>query len=491
MSAERLNGSWQQRIAEYLEEAYNSRAGFGETEVASNIAFIQSNANYNFLPSNFRGFSGSGGSYEVADRMFQVHTGTSVFGYGAIQSFRSLNYKSGQGGLARFTAIFDNAVENSWQGIGLLTIADEISFGYNGTTFGIWHRYNGIAEVRTIKITGASAASTNLTLTLNGVAYTIPLTNGTVQHNAYQIATWLNANQSIWYADQLNDEVIIMAASDGEKDGTYTFSHATATGTITRNTQGQTKTSDFYPKDEWNGNVFDGHNPSKGNVYQIKYQYLGFGAIKFYIEEPDSGSFILAHTIRYANKNLLPSMTNPSLRFGMYAYSLGSTTNLTVKSASVAAFVQGYETKTRNPRSVINTATISAGNLYNILTLRNRRTYNYIVNQVEIEPITLTIASESNKNLSIQLRANPTITGETNFQLAGSNLVGDVDYSATTISGGTLLAAFTVPPGGSVDIDLSNKRIRIPPSLTLSVCATKVSGTAAEATASLTYYEDI
>ena len=492
MSATTLNGSWQQRIAEYLETGFENNSAFGETSIAENRPFIQATAAYNFLPNNFRAYTTGSGSTSVASQLFTTSTGTSIYSYAAIQSFRSLNYKAGEGGLARFTARFENNVPNSWQGVGLLTIADELSFGYNGTTFGIWHRYNGLAEVRTITVTGGAGGSENLTLILNTVEYTIPLTAGTPEHNSREIVEWLEANQSVWGADQLGDTVILNSLSDGAKDGTYSFTSATATGTIAQNTAGQTKTSDHIPQSSWNVNTFDDLDPSKGNVYQIKYQYLGFGNIFFYVENPNNGRFELCHQLLYANLNTTPSISNPSMRLGMYCASIGSTTNLNVYSASFAGFVQGLEGKTRNPRSVLNTQSIAGtGSLTNILTIRNKKTYNGITNQVEIEPLSISVANEANKNIKVEIRANANAVGDTNYEAAGTNLVGDVDYSATTITGGVLLAAFTVATLSSVTINLSDQRIRIPPGLTLSISASKASGSASDVTATLTYYEDL
>jgi len=463
---------------------------FGEIQVAENTAFIQTSGIYEFIPPILREYTYSTGTTGVTNRMFTCTSGTNAYGYGAIQSFRSLNYKSGQGGLARFTGVFPTNQANHWSGVGLVNLSDELSFGYNGTSFGIWYRKDGVAECRTITVTGASNGSTNLTLTLNTVAYTIPLTSGTTAHNAYEIATWLNANQSVWAADQVGSTVIISALSDGAKSGTYTYSHATSTGSIAQNTAGVTKTSTHIAQSTWNNNTMSTLDPTKGNVYQISYQYLGFGDIKFFIEDKDSGAFVLVHTIKYANTNTTPSMTNPSLRFGMYAASISSTTNLVVQCASVGLFSQGARDKTRNPRAVENTQSVST-TLTNVLTLRNRRTYNYYPNQIEIEPLFLAASSESTKNVEFEIRGNPTFSGDTNFANVGTDLVSDMDITANTVSGGTLLAAFSLGAGGGVTINLSSLAIRMPPSLVLTIAAKVTSGASASVTEALTYYEDL
>jgi hypothetical protein len=471
--------------------AEDEKTAFGELLTAQLTAFVQNNGAYELLPSNFRSYtSGVGSGTGMVNRMFAVNNGTAVGGFGAIQSFRALNYNSGQGGLARFTAVFPSNTANHWSGVGLVNLSDELSFGYDGTTFGIWYRKEGVAEVRTITVTAAATGATNLTLTLNGVAYVIPLTVTTAAGNAAEIAAWINANiSSVWVADQIGTTVIVSAETDGAKAGVYSYVHATSTGTIVQSKAGVTKTSTHIPKASWNRDTFVGLDPTKGNVYQIRYPYLGFGAIKFYVKD-QGGDFRLVHVIEYENSFATPSLRQPSLRFGIYSASTGTTTDVPVYCASVALFVEGMVKKTRNPRAFSHTQSVTT-TFTNVLTIRNRRTYNSIYNQVEIEPIHLSVSSESNQNVLIEIRTNPTFSGNTNFQTVGTNLVSDADTTANTVSGGTLLAAFTVGTKGTLSESLTDFEIRIPPSLQVSISARVTSGAASNVTATLTYYEDL
>ena len=467
-----------------------SESAFGEQVVAQELAFVQAAPVYDLLPSNFRAYTATGGTAGAENKMFKASTGTSAGGYGAIQSFRSLNYKPGEGAIAKFTALFESNAASSWQGAGLVNLGDELSFGYNGTSFGIWYRHNGLAEVRTITVTGAAGGSENLTLTLNGTAETVPLTSGTVEHNAYEIADYINASVAGWDADQLDDTVIISASSDGAKAGTYSFSSATATGTIAQNKAGVTKTSEFVAEADWNGEAVS-IDPTKGNVFKIRYQYLGFGAIYFDIEDPSTGRFKTVHTIQYANDHTIPSLGNPSMKFGIYAVNLTNTSNLIVRSGSCGLFVDGQRVSTRNPRGVVNSQSVGTS-FTNILTLRNRRTYNGYINQVEIQPLLLDISSESgSKNFEIEVRSTTDTGVEQNFTNAGTNLVSDVDKSSVTVTSGRLLATAVVAPQTNTIIDLKVLGIRIPPSLNLVVQAKKASGAASDISASLTYYEDL
>ena len=214
------------------------------------------------------------------------------------------------------------------------------------------------------------------------------------------------------------------------------------------------------------------------------------GNILFYVENLDYGSFDLVHVIKYSGRNTTPSLRQPSLRFGIYSSNQGGTTDTTVQCASVACFVQGKITKIRNPRAVKNTQSVSS-TLTNVLTLRNRKSYNYIYNQVEIEPLNLTISSESSQGVEIELRANATFSSSTNFANARTNLVGDVDTTSNTVSSGTLLAAFTLGSKGNLSINLQQYEISIPASLSLTIAGKVLSGASSNVTAALTYYEDI
>lgn len=480
-----------------------TKTAFGEVSTAENSPFIQASANYDLIPANFREFTAVSGSTGASGGMFEVSTGTSAGGYGAIQSFRSLNYKAGQGGMARFTALFEGSSgptdadtptsSGSWQGVGLISVGDELSFGFNGTNFGIWHRNGGKPEVRTITVTGASGGSTDLTLTLNGVAYTIPLTAGSTAHNAWEIADWMadSANQTVWHADNIDSTVIIAALSDGAKSGTYSFSHATATGTIAQNTAGVTKTSEHIPQASWNLDPASWLDPTKGNVYQIEYQYLGFGAIRFGIEYPETGEFRPVHLIKYPNANTSPSLGNPALRLGMYGVNLSATTDLVIKSASMAGYMQGKPAKTRNPRAVVHTQSVDNSAETTVIALRTRKTYNNLFNQVEIEPELLSVANEGSKNVEIRVRATTDPGVELLYTAAGTNLVSDVATDSQTFTAGRILASAVCGGGDSIEIDLKKLEIRMPPTIHLIVTAFKESGAAADVTASLTYYEDL
>ena len=468
-------------------------AGGAEVATATNQPFIQATPVNNFLPANFRAYTSLSGSATVNNNMFECKSGTTTFGYGAIQSFRSLNYKEGEKAISRFSARFpDGGIASAWQGVGMINLGDELSFGYNGVNFGCWHRHDGKPEVLTLTVTGAASGSEDATLTINGTAYTdVSLTSGSVQHNAYEITEYINDNISGFNADQIDDTVIITADSDGAK-GAFSFSSSTATATMVETTTGVTKTSDFAAQDDWNGIELDYTlDPTNMNLYEIAYEYAGNAL--FYILNPSTGQFDHVHTIRYSNANSTPLLSNPSLHTGLYVASIGSTTDITVQSASLSGFTQGVIKKTRNPRAFSNVKSVGT-TMTNIFTIKNKRTVNGLINQQEIEPVQLTLFTESNKGATFEIYGNPTVDGEPNFQNVGSsNLVSLYDTAGTTLtsSNGRLLATYVVPGNSSAIIDLTPLQIRIPPTLRLVIAAKVNSGNAADTGAAMVWYEDV
>ncbi len=101
---------------------------------------------------------------------------------------------------------------------------------------------------------------------------------------------------------------------------------------------------------DWCQDVLDGSGSSGvninfgdgfGNVFQVSYQYLGFGAIQFFVENPSTGLFVLVHVIKYANTSTLPSFQTPSFPMSIESINTTNTTDIIVKSGSMVAGVEG------------------------------------------------------------------------------------------------------------------------------------------------------
>lgn len=432
---------------------------FGEISSAENNPFVQSIPAYNFLPSNFRAYTASSGDAGISNGEFYASTITGFGSYGAIQSFRSLNAKAGDSSLLRLGARFSTGVENTWVGAGGVNVGDELSFGMSGLYFGIWHRYGGKEEVRELSISSGAGGSEAATVTIDGNAFLIPITNGTQEHNAKEIADFLTTGTSSYGAWQNDRSVIVNSLSDGPKTGSYSFSSSSAVGSWATVTTGVAKTSEFIEQSDWNVNTMTGLDPTMGNVYQISFTNIGYGPKTFSVIDPDDGVMKKVHVIQYQNRHVTPALSNPSLRLGIYAVNLASDQNVFVYSSAMAGYSQGQRGKIRNPRSYSNTITSAdSTNYYNVLTIRNRAIMNGLPNQIEIKPVFISVANDGNKNATVKILTNATVSGDTDYQYIRENSqVAEVDTAGTTVdvTSGTELMSFAIGPASSELIDLT------------------------------------
>ncbi len=467
-----------------------AKSAYGSLIAESLTPVVVGSAVYKFIPANFRTFTSGSGTATTTSNLFKVTSGTSLGTYGVIRSFRSLAYREGSGAVVRVAARFPESTANSWSGVGAFNVGDEFSFGYNGTTFGIWHRYGGKAEIQTLTLSAGASGAETATLTLASTVFTIPITSGTTQKNANEIAAYVTANSTAWEAWQVDNTVIFNSLSDGNKTGTFSYSATgTSAGSLAETTAGVSKTSVHYPQSNWNSGVFSSFDPSKGNNYQIIIKN-GYGDIDFLIENPETEKFERVHNIHWANKNTTTNCVNPSLHVGIYATALDTISAVSVESPYVSAFSSGSFQRTRNPRAYSNTKSIATTNT-NILTIRTKKVLNGESNQAEIEPINISLANDGTKSAIFELRGNTTLGGTTNFQNVGTNLISDYDVSGTTISGGTLLASFVVAKSSTAIIDLTSLDIRLPPSSVLTISGYMTSGAAADLSVSYIWYEDL
>ena len=480
------------------EQTLNTTA-FGDLKVETMTPITQISAEYGLLNQVLTVIdTGASGTISVVDNKFTTQTGVAADGLAAILSFRLLTYRPGQGAAARFTALFSTGVANSRQLAGLITAENSFAFGYIGADFGIIHTHDGESEYQELTITTPAAGAENATITIDGVGYTVPLTAGTVQHNAYEIAASLTSQVSNYDFSSNNDQVLAQAVLNGPA-GSFAFTSGTAVAAWSQITAGLLPTTDFTAQADWSEETFlSGSNqldPLKGNVYQIQFQYLGFGAIKFYVEDPDTGDFILAHIIKYANSSTTPSVTNPSFRIGWVARNFGNTTNLTVSGSSASGFIEGDRAISTSPRAD-NHDQIAVGiTLTNIITFRNRINFGGKRNRAELLPMILSLSTQSNKSAFFEIIASPTFGGDLDFSYinkAGS--IMEVAKDAVTVSGGQLVGGLTVVAGSSESVTFNIRdwhTFAASPGQIFSIAARVSATPAADMQATATWVEDI
>lgn len=237
-----------------------------------------------------------------------------------------------------------------------------------------------------------------------------------------------------------------------DNDGFFFGYNGTAFGVMRRKGGSDT----WVAQTAWNEDPFDGNGPSgvtldttKGNVYEIQFQWLGFGQIKFFIENPNTGNLVLAHSIRYSNANTSTSINNPTLPMLAASENTTNNTDVVLKVNCLASYIEGEPSAASYIRNAIsNTKAVTTE--ANVLTIRNKSTFASVTNKIRVQPDFLEISSEGNQAATINVYYNTTLGGSPSYTDISTNTsVVDYDTAGTTVTGGTLVATFQLAKSDS------------------------------------------
>jgi hypothetical protein len=257
----------------------------------------------------------------------------------------------------------------------------------------------------------------------------------------------------------------------------------------------------------WNGDKCDGTGASGfnwdktlGNVMMIRYPYLGYGDITFWVQNSVNGAWILCHTIQYANSSALVQVSNASFPFYANVVNSGSTTNLLMYVGSVGIFISGTreflaaQWATDSLKNTITTET-------NLLNLRNCTTYNGVTNTGLIRLRSLSAATDNGNGLAtIRLKTGVTIGGSPSFAtingttadqgvtITSGNSIASVDVAGTGTTG-TLIFNVCLARNSNFYYDFTPFNIFIAPTQTLTVTAFSVASASIQV--ALNWNEDV
>lgn len=506
----------------HLEVAIHSpRLPFGSIHVENLTPIFQADAVYGIntselLPSTGRAIAGVGSATAVGTgNLFNVSTGTTSYSFATLQTRKRLRYRAGQGVVGRFTALFPARADNAYLIVGLGTSESGFYFGYahftaGGLTsqeFGIFHVTNGVRSIRTLTVSAHTATAGNVSIVLNSAtAVDIPILSGdSITAVANKIAA---GTYSGWVARARGATVVFLANDAGVKSGTYTATGAGVTASFATTLEGVLSTDTFIPQSTWNGDKLDGTgasgvtlDPTKGNIYQIGIQYLGFGAITFQIEAAftnNNPDFVTVHTMNFPNSQTTTNISQPSFPFTMTAYSAGSTTDLSVKVASISGFVEGLIKLTGQRSSFSNTSTaVSTGAFYTLFTIRNNTIHGQSgtverANQSIVNILSFGGAHDDATPILFYLLRNATLVGTPNYTKwsATSCIYTDTAATSATITdNGQIVKVVPVGQAGTILVEFEDTTT-LQPGETLTVAATTVTGTSTFTIATLNTRED-
>lgn len=508
----------------HLEVAVHSpRLPFGSIHTENMEPEFQTDSVYGINPAEVLATTGinaagtTSATITGTNNKFRCSTGTTVASFSTLQSRRRLRYRPGQGAVVRYTALFSTPAASSILVAGCGTAESGFYFGYNGTSFGILYSTGGAREIQTLTVTTASTATNNYVVTLADAVFNITATNnGSTTKTAYEIAS---GTYTGWKAEARGSTVIFLADSVGNKTGTFSLAQTgaatPAAGTFSETLAGASATDTWIPKASWNGDVCDGSgsasnpsgfnlDPSKGNVYQIQIQYLGFGDISFQVEVPHIGNnpdMITVHTINYANTATTTNVSQPSFPFTMAAYSAGSTTNVYVECASFAGFIEGRK-KLTGPRMTFSRDTnnfvgSTSATYYPLFTIRNDYIHGHTgttekANQSVVQLLSLSASHDDATPVTFYLIRNAVLAGTPSFTKFSTSSCTYWDTAATTCTiaaNENLIFAFTLAQNNS-GVFAFTDQISLQPGETITLAARAVTGTATYVNASLNTRED-
>jgi hypothetical protein len=202
----------------------------------------------------------------------------------------------------------------------------------------------------------------------------------------------------------------------------------------------------FYPSTAFSHDKLDGSgsgfelDPTKLNLYMVQFGWLGVAPIVFSVYCGSLLGWRVAHVIDSGNVAVQPHLGNPSLPLGVkVSRASGSGTAAAVHSASWrAGVVRGADVANAADRwfstTVLDAAPAGSANVrYNLLTLRNKTTYQSKVNHVPHEISIVAFDNSTNRTLAVYGSKGSTITGG-----SAAADVSTADSTATIETGGTV-----------------------------------------------------
>jgi len=398
-------------------------------------------------------------------------------------------FRPGQGEKDLFTARFSEGQVGSEQFAGAINANSGGGWGYNGTEFGILLRFGGAIVIQELTVTGAAGGAENATVTIDGTEYTVPLTAGTVQHNASEIADSLTTQVPLWFFEQVDDQVIVTSLISAPATGAFTFSSSTAIAAFVEVAAGVLPTDIWTPQyhddpeKRWNGEPMPELNPNLINNYKIQFgPSVGF----FSVFSTVTNEYVLVHTINENNTSTGVLIENPTFGHSWYALNRAGTSNVTTEGTFAGLYREGKDTITKATDSIH--AEVTAGTTeVPMFSLKSRGSINSVINEASAIIKSIQVASDSTKPIIATLTTGGTLTGANWQYIDENNSTLLIDESATAITGGKHISITGFEVINSSELDSELRRGDI---FTLSVNVASGGGSSSFSGV-ITYLEDL
>jgi hypothetical protein len=488
----------------YLPGRNPSPTAFGEVSTAKISPRAQLSFAYGLLNSELVNTrtNGVGATVSASNQHARAQV-TSAGEFAEICSKRMLKYSIGQGGLCRFTTIFAEPEANLIQLSGIGNVEDGFFVGYNGLDFGMLHRRAGSREGRRLTITAGAAAPGSVTVTLNGSALAVAVAAGDSTHDvARKIAAAVWSNVGTGWTPSLtgaspNGQVVFISHRAEGMAGVFSIAvgGTGVAGSFAQTMVGVAPAERWIYQSDWNLDKADGtatlpsFSPQSGIPYQIRYQWLGYGAIKLYVENPATGELVNVHVIQYADTADVTSIANPSLPMCLIIEKLaGAAAGVKqIAAPSMGAFVEGEPNDDLGVRHAYSAAraAVGAAASINMLTLRNKTIVNGISNRTPVYIRLAAAGHDINAGVgsTVEIRAwKNAVLDDTgampNFvDVSANDSVCQIDTTAQQmVSTGRLVFTFQCGKSAGEQYRLDDLELYLAPGDTLTLQAVTASG---------------
>lgn len=488
-------------------------SAFGSIMTESLWPIFQTEAVYGVNPGRTSVHTFGTGTVTASDSAFVISTGITATSFATLQSRKRLFYRPGQGSRVMWSAAFPTQASPLIIRLaGLGSPEDGVFFGVVGGAYGLLYANRGKREIRTLTITTGSSTTESVTVTLNDVAYNVPVTNsGNIQQTVWELGQFIYAG---WRAGSVGATVVFISDQATPYAGAFSFNGTTAVGSFALTRVGVVPTQTFVAQSSWNGDRLDGTgtsgvtiDPTKFNLYSISMGYLGASAIRFMVQVIPPGTsdvyFAIVHTLLIPNSLSTTTFGNPSFPFSVVSRTL---TNMdgTVQVGSFSGFIEGQPKYLGNRYTIQKTlsTTIDATTCYPFFTIRNAYVRNGVANQGVVTIVGVSGSVKHTQPATIYLYRSPDtqthgLDGNPNFAFYGSNtgiLYDDAATSFTPANNAQLIWSRELAETGSGERYFLSSQdfesISLEPGEYITVCGKTNMGIAAYVSASLEVRED-
>lgn len=320
------------------------------------------------------------------------------------------------------------------------------------------------SEGKAVLTTGAAITSTCLVQTRRALHY-LPGLGGLVRFTAIFPANGgLGSSREVGIGD----------AADGFFVGYRDSGPSNLFGVIRRRASVET----FVAQSAFNMDPLDGTGssgitlaPAQGNVFQIRYQWLGFGAITFYIENPTTGRFVAFHRIRYSGTSTGTSVLNPQLPVRAAVENTTKATATTLETASAMAFIEGEPADALKVPWVASATRTGVTAEATILNLRALTTINTVASRIVDDVVAAWVSTNGgSQSGTLRIYRAASVGGAPVWSAVPRSVSVEIDTTGTLVAAGAVtLAEMRLARDTAVERDLLEKLVDILPSEILTV----------------------